>query len=297
MKRAAKGAIHDLGYEPYRGPRRSVAQRFRVIARNVVAVAWRSRWGVKMPLLATLGGILVACAVMYISRNLLEPALQARGMPIAKAQAVMFYSTLFFGFPGFILALVVGGTTIADDLKTSAFQFYFARPIRPKDYVLGKLVGIALLVGIPTLAAPIILALFRLLLADSWNAFAKDLALLPRVGAAGLAAVLGYSLPAAAFGALVKKRQLAQALFAIYFLVIGGLADGLSIVLKLPLLKLVTIDDNLANIAQALYGIDARTQMPPAWASALAIATLGGMSVAIVYARIRRVETAGLGGG
>ena len=47
----ATGTIHDQGYQRYRGERLPQSRRFLVIARNVMAVAWKSRWGVKLPVL------------------------------------------------------------------------------------------------------------------------------------------------------------------------------------------------------------------------------------------------------
>ncbi len=41
-----KAEIHDLGYSRYVGARTAPGRRFLVIARNVLAIGWRSRWGV-----------------------------------------------------------------------------------------------------------------------------------------------------------------------------------------------------------------------------------------------------------
>jgi len=64
----ADTAIHDLGYEPYRGPKTPHAGRFWVIARNVFSVAWRSKWGVRLPLFATVGTVIAASVILYVVR-------------------------------------------------------------------------------------------------------------------------------------------------------------------------------------------------------------------------------------
>ena len=146
--------IHDLGYTRYTGPRRPPAQRFRVIARNVFAIGWRSRWGVKLPLVLAVGTTVAASVAMYFLRSELADVVRMRGAPLPRAEQIIFIASMFFEVSAFIIALAVGCRVVADDLRLGAFQFYFARALRPRDYVVGKLGGLALLIGIPMLGGP-----------------------------------------------------------------------------------------------------------------------------------------------
>jgi hypothetical protein len=286
--------IHDLGYAPYRGPRTPPARRFAVIARNVVAVAWRSRWGVKLPVILAAGTTFAAAVVMYVLRLQLAETVRARGAPIPKAEAIVFMAGAFYEFSAFLLGAVVGCAAIANDLRMGAFQFYFARALRPRDYVAGKLVGLALVVGIPMLLGPLVLAIMRLVYADSLEQALALAPVVPRALLHGLLGTLAYTLPAAAAGALAQKRQLAQALYAVYFMLIVPAAFGLSEGLELPIIRAISLPNDLSVLGEWIFGLPHNPDDPPVWASALSLAIFSTLSFAAVWTRVRRAETAGL---
>ena len=89
---------------------------------------------------------------------------------------------------GQLLAVTVGCSAVADDLTRGAFQFYFARPLRPGDYLRGKLLGVGLIIALPMLLGPFILTLVRLFLVED---VADMLPLLPMVPKALLAGLYG----------------------------------------------------------------------------------------------------------
>jgi len=67
---------------------------------------------------------------------------------------------------GFITSLFVCASTVAGDVQSGAFTFYFARSVRPRDYVIGKLAGLTILLSLIMLAGPFLLAAVRLALSD-----------------------------------------------------------------------------------------------------------------------------------
>lgn len=293
-----QGTIHDLGYEPYRGPRLAQTRRFWIIARNVIAVAWRGKWGVKAPVLLSVMVVMAATAIMWVARAAQRLShLTSGGAQVLRVDAVVFQSFNFYGFLGFLLATTVGCATVADDLKMGAFQFYFSRPIRPRDYVAGKVAGLALVVGIPMFGVPVALAILRLLLAEDLAEAGRVWMIVPRAAALGLVGTAAYVLPAAGMGALMQKRAPAQALFAVYYLVVGSLAKGMAMGLRAPQLRLLALDDNIRNVGSALFGIDRPGGAPPVWQSVAATAALGLAGWVILWRRVRRAETSGLGGG
>lgn len=60
------------------------------------------------------------------------------------------------GWFAILIAAIAGSGQIADDLRTNAFEVYLARPIRPRDYFLGKLLvvfrPILFVTAVPSLA-------------------------------------------------------------------------------------------------------------------------------------------------
>jgi hypothetical protein len=67
--------------------------------------------------------------------------------------------------------------------------------------------------------------------------------------------------------------------------------------LDFPWVRLVATNADLATVGRALFGIAPEPHDPPAWAAAAAVAVIGAVCAYLVMYRVRRAETAGLGGG
>lgn len=291
------GTIHDVGYQPYTGTRQPPSRRFLVIARNVIAVAWQQKWGVKLPVIGAIMVVIGAAVFMQVVGNRAAEGLRARGAPIPNAAAAIFFALPFLRFFAFIMAVTVACATIANDLKMGAFQFYFARPIRPRDYVGGKLLGLFCLIGLPLFACPVIMSIIRLLMVDDFGKAMGMIDIVPRAMALGLVGTAAFVLPAAGIGALMQSRVPAQALYAIYYLVLEFMVLGAVHALKMPLLGLLSTTSNLNNVGRALFGLDPAPHSAPAWLAALAVAAIGALGYWIIQHRVAKAETAGLGGG
>lgn len=302
------GAIYSLGYERYQGPRRDLGTRFWIIARNVLRQAWKSTWGVKLPLVLAAMVLVGGSVAMWVLRHEVvdaarSAAMEAREvMPVAleiPGPEVAMYTTIgVLGFLAFVLTTTVGCRAIADDLRMGSFQFYFSRPLRVSDYVAGKLAGVLAVVGLPMLGGSVILALVRLLLArDAADAWAHA-DVLPRAVAVGVVGTLSYAIVGLALGALIGRRVWAQAGFAIYYVVLGGLIELAAAQTGQPWLALASIEANLTSLGVALFDAPAPpgSALPPAWAAAAFTAVLVGLGMWIITWRIRRAETAALGG-
>ncbi|ACY14777.1 ABC transporter permease [Haliangium ochraceum] len=294
-------AIYQLGYERYRGPRRERGSRAWIIARNVVAQAWQSRWGVKAPLVLTAMWLMGASVAMWFLRHeLVDMARQAAGDKIAipGPEIALYVSTQAFAFFAFVIATVVGCRAVADDLRLGSFQFYFSRPLRVFDYGIGKLLGVGIAVGLPMLAAPLCLAVVRLLFArDLGDAWAHA-DVLPRSLATGLVGTLSLTVIPVALGAVVGHRRWAQAGFAIYYLVIASILEQFALQFDQPLLALLSIDANLTSVGVALYDapMPPDAVLPPPLLSALVVVLLLALGSALIAWRVRRAESSFLGG-
>lgn len=298
------GAIYTLGYERYQGPRRELGTRFWIIARNVMRQAWKSRWGVKLPLGVAAMIVVGASVAMWVFRHEVVDMARAvadqRQLPIAVPgpEVALYMSVAGFSFLAFVLTTSVACRAIADDLRMGSFQFYFSRPLRVSDYVAGKLAGVLGIVGLPMLGGPVVLALVRLLLArDAADAWA-NIDVLPRAMAVGVVGTLSYAIVGLALGALVRRRVWAQAGFAIYYLVLGNLIEVTAMQTGHAWLALASIEASLTSLGVALLGapVPPNTLLPPAWAAGVFTAALVGLGAWIIAWRIRHAETAALGG-
>lgn len=294
---ARTGQIHDTGYQPYVGDRTRYGGRFLVIARNVFSVSMRSR-GVKVTLVLALLITVGAMVAMSLLGNTVATNARSRGAPIPKVdQVILLAVDPWLMLCGFLLGMLVACATIANDLKMGAFQFYFARPIRPRDYVIGKLAGLFLLVGIPLFGGPVVLALVRLLMTDGITDLTNHLSVIPRAIALGAFGTAAFVLPSAGIGALMQSRVPAQAMYAIYFFLVGFVANLIGYGLKIKWIRLVSATQDVAVVGRALFGLDPDPRDPPAWAAAATVAGLCALGYFAIHWRVRNAETAGLGNG
>src|SRR5205814_2645936 len=122
------------------------------------------------------------------------------------ADGILPASTLWYGKLGFIASLTVSATVVAGDVESGAFTFYFARSVRPRDYVLGKLAALAGLLSLIMLAGPLVLAGLRLGLSDDLDQLLAALPILYKALAVGAVGTVIYAAVPFGFSALLASR-------------------------------------------------------------------------------------------
>ncbi len=198
----------------------------------------------------------------------------------ASNAAIEFFATL--------MAAVVGGGLIADDLDSMALTLYLSRPLTPVDYLTAKAAVLATLVSLVTILPLVLTPIIAYLL----GRFAWDVAL----EAVGLSILVGAVLTAF-FTALTlflssltrRRAYAAAALFAIVFGLIGTeTALSSSHAVSGPsILYLSPWEDYLA-VARAAFGVPGN---PIDWAVALAILlAITVAAAAATWMRMRAVE-------
>jgi len=298
----AASAIHDLGYKRYLGTRRPQSTRWRVLVKNVVSTSWRGWWRMKM--------WVVGCAIttvgigvpMYISRDRIFDELVRRGVTIRWADALLPMSFRFFPWFAFILAAATAAGTVARDMRAGAFEFYFSRPVRPLDYMLGKVVGSALVVSTAMLAGPLLLSLFRVGLSRELDEILPTLSMVPRTALVGLLGSVAFAVVALAFSSLSSRPRITTAIWVAFYLLFGGVAEGLSHALRSPDLAALSLPRAVEGFAFGLFqvssaqvpGFDVTPGIAVSYGSLLAYTAVG---LVILNVRVRQAERAGLGGG
>ena len=254
------GRIHDLGYKRYVGTRRSASTRWLVIMRNQIAVGWKRWWRYKLSMFLAIVITFIAGAVMYFigGRNmkmLIGDGTQLKLVDGVLPAVVQFYCS----FPLFILSLTLGSMIIASDTQTGAFTFYYVRPVRARDYVLGKLAGYGLLVGSLVIIPLVLLAVFRLAMGlDEMDQLVERLVILPKALAIGTLATLVYTTIPLAISSLMAKRSHAIALWAAYYYVFGNIAVGVAVGASVPAIGAVDLQTGLRAVTYDLFGVSQR---------------------------------------
>jgi hypothetical protein len=288
--------IRDLGYQRYAGPRRSPATRWRVVARQHIASAWRTWWRFKAALGLAVVITFVWAGLMYFT----SASAVFRGMAgLSVTEAALPLSIEWYCRVAFFLSLVLGASTIAGDRQNGAFTFYFARSIRPRDYVLGKLAGYGALVGTLVIGGTLVVALVRLAVCDSTDELVAHLTVVPRAIAVATMITIAYTTVPLGFSALATERRNALALWATYYLVIGSIA---ALIGRFSGGPIAAFDLPTACLSVALdlfdvhpvFGRRAARQLDPR----VAIASLAAhaiIAIAVLSIRVARAHARGIG--
>ncbi len=300
---APTGAIHDLGYKRYFGTRRPQSTRWRVVVRNQVATAWKTWWRFKLPLGWSIVTALTFTTIMLIAYQYagqLEHFLSRFGIRGNPYDTITTLAVPWLCRAAFLAGLTVGAGTIAADAQVGAFTFYFARPVRPIDYVLGKLGGLFLLNSILITAPLFALTSLRVGLSPSTDAL---VAALPRLGSAlatGTCGALLFATLPLAVSSLVGKRGYAIATWAVWYILIGGIFQGLAFATRTPELGAFDPLQAIDAIANFLYDAQflprlERHEVPFAWALGLTLVTSAG-AIAVAYWQVASRALRGVGG-
>jgi ABC-2 type transport system permease protein len=297
----AAAAIHDLGYKRYLGTRRPQSTRWRVLVKNAVATSWRGWWRMKA---WVIGCAITAVSIgvpMYISRDKLFDELVRRGMTIRWADALLPMSFTIFAWFAFILAATTASGAVARDLRAGAFEFYFSRPVRPIDYMLGKVVGSAIVVATALLAGPVLLSLYRVGLSRELEEVPAALQLVPRAALVGLLGSVAFAVVALAFSTLSARPRVTTAMWVAFYLLLGAIAEGLAHALRSPDLGALSLTGAVEGFAFGLFEIrppgPGRATTPGIAASYGSLLAYTLVGLVVLHIRVKRAERAGLGGG
>jgi hypothetical protein len=301
------GTVYDLGYKRYLGTRLPQGMRWRVIMRQQLGSAWKTWWRFKLSMVSAIIATLVAGAIMYVASDTVMQLLR-RGdggganpvgqMALRFIDGILPLSVIWYCKIGFIASMTVAASVVATDVRTGAFTFYFARSVRPLDYVLGKAAGLALLAGLLTFAGPVLLALLRVGLSDSTSQITAQLR---GVGYAGIVGLLGtalYSIVPLGFSALVADRRWAVGLWALYYVAFGSIMTGLGFAVWGPLAAL-DLPGALSRISYALFDVVLTARGAPHFSIAWDIGSIAAHTIAalaLVWWRVDKSARDGVGG-
>jgi ABC-type transport system involved in multi-copper enzyme maturation permease subunit len=162
-------------------------------------------------------------AGIYVSERLEDfPFLRGETIQFLQINPNYFKTYLTQSFMLFIMLMIVifcGASLISDDLKHNSLQLYFSRPLKKKDYFLGKTAVIFFFLFIITLIPGLIFFIMKLVFSGSLKFF-LSYPWLPL-------SIIGYSLIVTGFfsfytlflSSLSKNRRLVAILiFGIYYL-------------------------------------------------------------------------------
>lgn len=284
--------VRERGYEHWAG--RLAERRFPwwPIARTGVRLAFRKK-GFKFAFAGAYIPSFVALGGLYVSERLedFKALIQSNRalLKIDPGYFATFYTSRFFLFM-LVLVLAFGAAgLVAEDLKHSALQLYFARPISRKDYIAGKLSVVAFFVLMLTTLPGLLLVVFKLIFAGSF-AFLAQYPWLPL-------SILAYgALLTLFFGGYVmllsassrNTRYVIVMLFGTFYFS-AVLAEILKGIFRTPFAALVSLPADIRQVGAALFGAKLPLEVPPIL-SALVLAGICVIAALVLGRKVRGAE-------
>jgi len=282
--------IRDLGYKRYEGALLPHRSRYRVLIRRALSLAWASGLTKTTIILGMFPPVICGVYIFLKHQAMQQEVVQYLAHraqvqlddPGSLVFTCIYWCQIWFAF---VLSLLVAAPAISEDVRTGAFQFYFARPVARSHYLVGKVAPAAILVAIVTLAPALLLALLRVGLAQSGEEAWRSTSWLVGTLAYGPIYALVLTLPAVALSSLGRRSGSLQGLWAVGFFLSWLLGEGVAAGADLPYVALLSIPTDLRLVGQLLYGIEPAYDLP--WY--LPSLVLAGLVVGSAYVLVRRL--------
>jgi ABC-2 type transport system permease protein len=263
-------SIADISYRNYDGELRTHALRWWVIALATIRQnVNRTRYGYWIPAALIFIIYFFMGIVHYLTRGV-EQQLATLGGTLG-LPANPYTLSLYQGMSAihillFAAALTVGSASIAADNRANALLVYLAKPITRADYLIGKWVGVFLLLAALSVVPALLMYLFFLAAYYS-DGFLKDNpTLLWRMLGATLAPPAIHASLMLGFSAWSKSPRMAGAVYAAFYFVlaIASAAGGKILQHKdrdnrmpqtVAVVNELSVDGASDGIAQNLYDV------------------------------------------
>jgi ABC-type transport system involved in multi-copper enzyme maturation permease subunit len=292
-----RAKIYDLGYKRYYGGRRSQATRWQVITFDQVRQAWKKFWRFKAWIALSAVITAIVCAALVFTGSDRFGELERGGVLVRMIDELIFQAIPYLTGVCWILTMAVGCGVITKDLRAGAFTFYFARPVRPLDYVLGKLAALTALQAAVVLVPLLIIAGTRVGLSENRTEMMENLAYVPKALCVGGLAALVYASLSLAFSSFFQKLWLNIMAWCVWYLLITSFIAGIAMTQGAP--EIACIDPGLAIKALALdlYDFhlppDEKLEFPGGTAASVGLALNIVLGVVVSYLRVRNAGKIG----
>lgn len=282
-------AVRDLGYKPYEGSRLPASHNTWVLLRHGLNRAWGS-WLVKIAAFTAWIPPIVAMALVGFFFWLTQNAPPGAEAQTPELPAASFVRSLFDWQMWIFVTMVTigaGAGAIAEDFTFKSFQFYFAKPVTPPQYLLGRIGAVAIWVFMLTFPPALLIVLELVGTAPEELRLEQAGLLLP---ALFYSLIMSVVTSAAAIGvsSLSKSRALTMSAWITLFLVPHALGTIVEAISEWPWLLLASLPAVLGVVGDALFKIEPETALR--WYHAMPV--LIAVGAGGVYVAWRRIQSA-----
>lgn len=231
----APSAITDVTYRNYDGELKTHALRWWPIAvATMRASVNRKKLGLWIPVVLIFLIYFFLGIIFYISQGLRQqnPAASLGAAASANQYALSLYQGMTMTHLLVVIAAItIGSAVIAADNRANALLVYLSKPLTRIDYLIGKWMGVFLLLAAMTLTPALLLFFFFAVAYNSDGFLKENPTMILRVIAASLLPAALHTSLIIGFSAWSKTPRLAGALYAAFYFVTGILAGTIGSVL------------------------------------------------------------------
>jgi ABC-2 type transport system permease protein len=274
--------IHDQGYRRYGGGREPHGRRWWVIARAGLLARIRERRVVALLLAAWLP-FLVRAVQIYASANFQQVAFLA---PTPQMFREFLDQQEIFVF---IVSILIGAGLIADDRRANALQIYLSKPLSRVEYIVGKLITLAIVLTFVTWLPAMLLLLLQMLFAGSTKFLTEHLFLIPAITLFAGVQVFVSSFTMLALSSLSKSRRFVAMMYAGALFFTAAMYQALRAITSSSAWAVVSPRDTMNVIADGIFRIQGSRAIP-VYAAVIAVLVLIGASMWVLERRVRGVE-------
>lgn len=286
-------SIKERGYTHWNGE--LVPGRFpwKPITRYGIRLTFKKKF-FKFTFFMALVPTIVFLAGIYISERLddFQSMIQEETsflLNMSPAYFKSYFSNDYLLFMTVIVMIFAGSGLISDDLRNNSLQLYLSRPLKRKDFFIGKISVLLFFLGILTIVPGLVLFIMKMIFAGNFKFFSQY-PWLPL-------SILGFSIFFSVFFALftlclsalsTNRRYVAILIFAIYPFsnILFGIFFG---IFHSPYFALLSIQNNIHQMAAFFFRVQPEFDIP--WYYSAAILTaICALAVLILRRRVRGVE-------
>ena len=278
-------ALGEFGYRPYEGPRLASHHATWVLFRHAFRSGW-SAWIVRVAVIASWIPPLLVSAWLGLEYWLRGQAAQRSAPEVFDAARVLGILThwqlwLFV----FAVGLGLGAVSIAEDLRSRAFQFYFSKPLTPGQYLLARSAAVAAWCWI-VLGPPLIWVWLILVgTAPAEQTWMRLALLLPVLAVSGLLASM-VALTSVGISALSPSPRLSMGVWLLFFVLPHLLALALQHFTGVETWRALSLPATLTSLSDLCF--DPHKHL--SWPFPLALFTVAAAAIAVAWARLHDVE-------
>ncbi len=255
-------AVYERIWRRYDGGLTPLRWRAAVITKYALAEAFSSRIFAAFYVLCLLPTT-VGVFLVYLSHNV--SLLEQIGLTkeFMGGLTLIFFQFLFLwqAIPAFLVAVIVSPSLIAADISNHALSLYLSRPINRRDYVVGKMAVLFLLLSpITWMGGLLIFILQAYLEGNKWGFENWRIGMAYLVG--HLTWIVVISLLTLAISAWVRFKPAARgALFGIIF-ILSGFAEAINAVTDTSVGDLIHLTKAIANVVMSIFGGPTEGNLP-----------------------------------